>query len=109
MDDRSGRNRQEATTTRLDQIGSGAIDRSTPIVAQTCKVTTYPTSANVQYGCFTVGIGGVEGEGKAFTTTVGTAVFFATNIGSAIPPIGTNVLAYSSDGRWVFRFDGPTS
>jgi len=75
------------------------------VVAQTKKVSKYPTSAQQFYACSSVTILGLEVEGGAGTTTSGTSTFFALNLGTAVPPLGANVVATFVDSRWVFRYD----
>ena len=49
---------------------------------------------------------GPEVEGGPGTVTPGPSTFFALNLGSAVPPVGTSILATFVDNRWVFRYDG---
>jgi hypothetical protein len=75
------------------------------VVAQTKKLSSYPKSAQQFYACSPVTILGLEVEGGAGITTSGNSTFFALNLGSAVPPLGTNVVATFADSRWVFRYD----
>ncbi len=76
------------------------------VVAQTKKLSTYPAYAQQFYACSPLTILGPEVEGGAGTTTLGTSTFFALNLGSAVPPVGANVVATRVDSRWVFLYDG---
>ena len=76
------------------------------LLAQTKKISSYPTVAQSFYACAPSSLLGPEVEGGAGTVTPGPSTFFALNLGSVVPPIGTNILATFVDNRWVFRFDG---
>jgi hypothetical protein len=76
------------------------------LVAQTKKLTSYPTSSQQFFACSPLSVMGLEVEGGIGTLTVGNSTFFALNLGSAVPPIGTSVVATFVDNRWVFRYDG---
>ncbi len=79
---------------------------SPSLVAQTRTIQTYPTAAQRFYACTPQTVLGKEVEGGAGTLSAGSGTFFALNIGSAVPPVGTSVLATFVESRWVFRFDG---
>jgi hypothetical protein len=88
---------------RLDQGGGGA----DTAVVQTTTVSTYPVTAAASYAVVPVQLGGAETEGAAATVAADSSrVFFALNLGSAIPPSGTNLICFSAGGRWSFRYDG---
>ena len=76
------------------------------LVVQTKTVSAYPTGAQSFYACSPLTILGPEVEGGPGALTSGGSTLFALNLGSAIPPIGVNVLATFVDNRWVFRYDG---
>jgi hypothetical protein len=76
------------------------------LLVRTTTIKTYPTSAQSFYACSPLTILGSEVEGGAGSITPGTSTFFALNLGSAVPPVGTNVLATFVENRWVLRYDG---
>jgi hypothetical protein len=76
------------------------------LLVQTTTVKTYPAVAQSFYACSPLTVLGTEVEGGSGSITLGTSKFFALNVGSAVPPAGTNILATFVDNRWVFRFDG---
>ncbi len=76
------------------------------LAAQTKVLTAYPAAVQRFYACAPITVLGAEVEGGPGVVTPGPATFFALNLGSAIPPAGTNILATFVDSRWVFRFDG---
>jgi hypothetical protein len=76
------------------------------LLGQTKKIASYPTVAQSFYACAPSTLLGAEVEGGAGTVTPGPSTFLALNLGSVVPPIGTNILATFVDSRWVFRFDG---
>ena len=99
--------------TRDDALADGLSRRdrfpsfgSPSLVAQTKAIQAYPTSAQRFFACIPQTVLGKEVEGGAGTLTPDSATFLALNLGSAVPPVGTNILATFVDSRWVFRFDG---
>jgi hypothetical protein len=76
------------------------------LVAQTKVQSRYPTSAQVFYACSPLMVLGQEVEGGTGTLTAGSATFYALNLGSTVPPVGTSVLTTFVESRWVFRYDG---
>jgi hypothetical protein len=76
------------------------------LAAVTTTLGSYPTSATSFFTCNPLIILGQEVEGGAGVVAAGAAMFFALNLGSAIPPQGTQVLATFVGNRWVFRYDG---
>ena len=94
---------------RLDAAGRRDRDFApgTPsLVARTTTIKTYPAGAQQFYACIPMTVLGPEVEGGAGTLNPGTSTFLALNLGSAIPPTGTAILATYADNRWVFRYDG---
>jgi hypothetical protein len=76
------------------------------LAVQTKTVTTYPTAAARYFACKSLQITGTETEGSTGTVGAGSDTVYVLNLGTAIPPSGTNVLATFVDYRWVFRYDG---
>ena len=79
---------------------------SPSLVVQTRTLNTYPTAAQRFYACVAQTVLGAEVEGGPGNFTPGPASFYALNLGSSIPPVGTYVLATFVESRWVFRYDG---
>lgn len=75
------------------------------LVVRTVIVATYPTTASVYYGVQTLQVQGIEAEGGASSNTVFGGTFFALNLGTAIPPVGFQVIATWTPSRWAFRYD----
>lgn len=75
------------------------------LLLKTVAVTSYPAAAGVVYGVQAVRPSGNEVEGATPGFTALTGVFYATNLGSKVPPVGTYVLGACVGGRWVFRYD----
>lgn len=84
----------------------GSAFAATCLVARTTTIAAYPTTAASFYACNPVTVLGAEVEGGAGTKTVGSSTILALNLGSAIPPAGTEILATFVGCRWVFRYDG---
>jgi hypothetical protein len=78
---------------------------SPSLVASTTTLSVYPTSAQSYFACTPLFLLGTEKEGSSGITTAGYAPFFALNLGSSIPPSGTQVLTTFVGSRWVFRYD----
>jgi hypothetical protein len=76
------------------------------LVASTKKLSSYPTSAQSFFACSPLTVLGLEVEGGTGTLTLGSSTFFALNLGSAVPPMGANIVVTFVDNRWVFRYDG---
>lgn len=89
----------------LDRSGEGMTGAGT-IVCQTTSLGSYPTAATAFYAVFPVAAGGAEVEGGAVTLNPESIPFYAYNIGSKVPPPGTNVLAHAVPNRWVFSWNG---
>ena len=79
---------------------------SPSLVAQTKAISTYPTSPQRFFACVPQTVLGAEVEGGPGTLSPNPATFFALNLGTAVPPVGTNLLATFVESRWVFRYDG---
>lgn len=77
-----------------------------PILVQTVTKTSYPTAAASYFAVQQVEPGGTEGEGNTATLTAISGVFYCLNVGSAIPPVGTYLIAIPSGGRWVINYRG---
>ena len=99
------RERDEAFQDDLSRRDQVPAFGSPSLVAQTKAIAAYPTTAQRFYACVPQTVLGPEVEGgPALAATP--ATFFALNLGSAVPPLGTTVVATFVDSRWVFRFDG---
>lgn len=94
---------QSADDTRLEAVPDPG-ERC--LVVQTKTVGTYPTAAGSFFAVATAQAFGAEVEGGAGSVTAGSDTFHALNVGTAVPPSGTNVIATFVDYRWVFRYDG---
>jgi hypothetical protein len=98
--------RDAALIDGLSQAGRDPTLGMPSLVAQTKTFSSYPTAAQVFYACSPLTVLGTEVEGGPAILTTGSSTFFSLNLGSAIPPVGTNVLATFVDNRWIFRYDG---
>ena len=100
------RARDEALADGLTRLDPAPTFGTPSLVAQTKAITTYPTSAQRFFACTPRTVLGREVEGGAGALTSTGATLLALNLGTAIPPAGTDVLVTFVDSRWVFRFDG---
>ena len=98
--------RDVALTDEFSQAGRDPTLGMPCLVAQTKTIATYPTTAQAFYACTPLVVLGPEVEGGPATLNLGSSTFFSLNLGSAVPPVGTNILTTFVDNRWVFRYDG---
>lgn len=104
---RTIRNRQADTVSAIDCMEGPGVNGDCAVLAMTGTVATYPTSAGVCYAMFHIEVDGDESEGSSASYHQDvTRVFYAYNIGTAVPPHGTLAVCYAVGGRWVFRYDG---
>ncbi len=78
------------------------------LLASTTTLSKYPTTASSYYACQPLTLLGTEvegGPGVVSSTSTTSATFFALNIGSTVPPSGTQIVVTRVDNRWVFRYD----
>jgi hypothetical protein len=97
--------RDEAIADNLTVVPSPTDPGGPCLVAQTARVSTYPTSAQQFFACSPVAVLGAETEGGQATFTTFPATFFALNLGGVVPPLGTYVVVSFVGNRWVFRYD----
>ena len=102
------RERQLVAASWLDRQAETAEPHgSAALIVKTYTKTTYPTSAAAFYACSPQLITGNETEGGTPTfTTDGNTTIYGLNLGTSIPPSGTQVVLHSVGGRWCFRYDG---
>jgi hypothetical protein len=101
------RERQNALSGVLDRVAPFVADGSTALLVTTTTVSTYPTTAGAFYASNPTEIDGAEAEGGAASYTADTTqVAYVLNVGTQVPPVGTQVVAHAVGGRWVFRYDG---
>jgi hypothetical protein len=106
MDDELRRLRRRIEELEDASRGINPDDCSPSMLLKTTTATTYPTAAGLAYACVPSRAGGTEAEGSTPTFADGTRILYAINLGGAIPPAGTRVIATSvAGGRWVFRYD----
>jgi hypothetical protein len=79
---------------------------SPSLVARTVSVESYPTTAACYYACNPICVLGTEVVGGPAVLTTVAGTFFALNLGSTIPPTGTDILVTFVGNRWAFRYDG---
>ena len=107
MPTRIERARHQDLELLVDQIGSGGDGGSAARLVTTTTVATYPVTAAEFYGCHPTEIDGSEVEaGAASYTADSDQVMYCLNVGTAIPPSGTRLVAHAVGGRFVFRYDG---
>lgn len=103
---RTLRSRVAELADALDRLDSESSDGNPAMLVQTVAVGTYPTAANKFFAAHPVDPGGPEGEGNTISATVGGGIVYLANLGSAVPPAGTKLLARSINGRWVGVYNG---
>lgn len=104
---RTLRDRQAAHGDAWDaSLAGGDPACSAAMVAQTTKVTTYPTTAAAFYAVVPCDVDGVESEGAAATYVPRSgSIAYALNLGDSVPPQGTTVVCHAVGGRWCFQYD----
>jgi hypothetical protein len=95
-----------ALTDSLSQIGRDPSLGMPCLLAQTRTISSYPRSAQQFFACSPLTVFGLEVEGGTGSLSVEAGTFFGLNLGSAVPPVGTILLATFVENRWVFRYDG---
>jgi hypothetical protein len=107
LDARLERNRHQSLAADVDRLTEPNIGSGVAVLAQTTTVSSYPTTAAAFYAANPLEIDAVESEGATASFVADpTQVLYLLNVGSAVPPQGTTVIAHAIGGRWVFRFDG---
>jgi hypothetical protein len=76
------------------------------ILARTSTLGRYPSISQCYFVCQPLILLGAEIEGGPGVVTSGSAVFYALNAGTSVPPPGTEILTTLIGNRWVFRYDG---
>jgi hypothetical protein len=104
---RTLRSRMAAMQAEIDRLDSEPSDGNPAMLVETFDDGDYPTTVAAYFACHPVTVGGVEAEGEAVTFDVGTGTVHCLNLGTAIPPAGTKLVARSVDGRWAFEYHGP--
>lgn len=105
-EERTLRERQADLESEADRLDESPPIPVPPMLVRTKTVGTYPTAAKSYYAVTSVDPGGAECEGCTPTLAAGSETFYAANVGSQIPPSGTDHLAESINGRWVFIYNG---
>jgi hypothetical protein len=90
----------EATREDPGDVGGSAV-----VVCKTTTVSVYPTTAAAFYAVTPQTVIGTETEGGGGTIAADAGTFYALNLGSTVPPPGTNVIVTHVGHRWVFRYD----
>jgi len=98
--------RAESLADEVQRQAPGRLGGAPCLAARTTTLGSYPTSAASYYACSALVVLGTETEGSPGTIAEDPTVFFALNLGSAIPPLGADLLTTFVGDRWVFRYDG---
>jgi hypothetical protein len=85
--------------------GGGETYGSAALLAQVS--TTGQTNPQVFFALVPLDVDGTETEGSpaTYVPQTGTTVY-GLNLGSQVPPQGTNVVLHAVGGRFCFRYDG---
>lgn len=105
---RTHRHRHDEAQFDLDQIPDCGSTGSDALLLRTDTLSSYPTIAGVQYACvpvIDVNVDEREGAAVSFNADPSTTIL-AVNLGTAVPPIYTYVIASNVGGKWCFRYDG---
>jgi hypothetical protein len=108
---------QEALQTRQDRKVEGLATKearkkpNSPsprgrILVKTFQETTYPAAAKRVFACHMMKATFDEEEGATITSTVSDKVLYVGNIGTVLPPEGTEVPAVQYGSRWIMNYNG---
>jgi hypothetical protein len=100
------RQRDSEVINASTRLLSGRSSGAPCLISRTTTLSNYPSAAASYYACNAVAVLGPEVEGGPGIISSDSGTFFALNIGSTIPPVGTQVLVTFIGNRWVFRYDG---
>lgn len=103
---RADRDRIAQLADAIDRSPYGQSEGATLLVVKTVQETTYPAIAASTFACQVQTPGGPETEGALGSLVATTAALYAFNLGSALPPQGTLLLATQVGDRWVIHYDG---
>lgn len=76
------------------------------LLVLTKSLGSYPSAPRSYYACQPLSVLGAETEGGTATLVMKDCTLFALNLGNAVPPIGTTLIATNVRNRWCFRWDG---
>jgi hypothetical protein len=99
------RSRQADLEQYNDRLAPNSIDCDVSVLGTTAEKEAYPTVAAAVYFIETANLDGSDAEGSTASVVADGGSLFALNLGSQVPPVGTNVIVTSVGGRWCFRFD----
>ena len=104
---RTVRNRQQTDQAAADRSEPASQDCAAAVLVQTTTVSMYPTDPASYFACNPCQINGDEVEGSAGTLVPDTGtVLYVLNIGSGLPPQGTQLVAHGVGGRLTMEFNG---
>ncbi len=107
LDSRIERDRHQALAGDVDRLPPAAPTAEAAVLVQTTTVSSYPTTSAVFFAANPVEIDAVETEGQSASFTAdATQILYVLNVGTAVPPVGTRLIAHGVGGRWVIRYDG---
>lgn len=75
------------------------------LLVRTKTLITYPNVAQCFYACEPLSVLGLEIEGGFAMVASSSATIFALNLGTTVPPPGSQIIATFVENRWVFRYD----
>lgn len=84
----------------LDRREGEAAECAPSVVVRTFAESAYPTAARKYYACHPAEVGGDEAEGADVVLTVNADVtVYVANLGAAVPPAGTYLIADAAGDR----------
>jgi hypothetical protein len=100
------RARVDELESALERIEAGDLACGAAKVVRTVSLGSYPTGSGVNrvFAVRDVVVSGTETEGATATSTVDTRTFYAVNVGTGIPPVGTDLIAVQVPHVWAFRY-----
>jgi hypothetical protein len=100
------RDRHQAAEDQINRLPFAPPDGARSLLVTTTTYATYPTTAGVFYAVLTTDVTGPETEGSSPTFSTQSQLWYCLNLGTAVPPDGTVILAENIGGIFAMRFDG---
>jgi hypothetical protein len=89
-----------------DRTSTTPDDYSISVLVQTTTDGSYPTIPQAIYACNTGYYNCDSAEASTATFVADGKKAYVLNIGTAIPTVGTTMVAKTAGNKWIFRYDG---
>jgi hypothetical protein len=104
---RTDTRRRQDLARKVAQQQPAASSAGNYLIVRTFAKAAYPTAAKAVYACRVVDVSFAEQEGVSVVVTPRTETeLFVGNVGTKVPPNGTEHRAYQHNGRWIMEYNG---